>query len=68
MQLENLICFRWMYKGNKEREARKMEENKNNETAQNNPDLIKIPKSYEVTERNGFENLGFQNEDFTKIN
>lgn len=61
----DLYNFRWMYKGNKEREARRLEEIKNSEKIQINSDL-KSPKIYETSENNGFENLAFESEECTK--
>lgn len=55
-----------MYKGNKEREACKTENNnakiiqKNSELTHDN--AIKIPKSYETSEKNNFENSGYQSD------
>lgn len=54
-----------MYKGNKEREARRLEEIRNSEKTQTNPDL-KSPKLYETSENNGFENLAFESEECAK--
>lgn len=54
-----------MYKGNKEREARKLEEIRNSEKTQANVDLKNL-KLYETSENNGFENLAFESEECTK--
>lgn len=57
-----VFIFLWMYKGNKEREAREIE-NKKSEKIQNNSELtndtIKIPKLYETSEKNNYENSGY---------
>jgi len=54
-----------MYKGNKEREKREIE-NKKSDIIQKNSELsndtIKIPKSYETSEKNNFENSGYQSD------
>lgn len=54
-----------MYKGNKEREAREIE-NKKSEIIQKNSevmnDTIKIPKSYETSEKNDYENQGYKSD------
>lgn len=57
-----IFVFLWMYKGNKEREAREIE-NKNSEIIQKTSELtndtIKTIKIFETSEKNYYENLGF---------
>jgi len=54
-----------MYKGNKEQEARDIE-NKKSEMIQKNSELtndtIKIPKLYETSEKNSYENSGYKSD------
>lgn len=60
-----VFIFLWMHKGNKEREAREMENNKS-EIIQKNSELtndtIKIPKLYETSEKNNYENSGYKSD------
>lgn len=60
-----IFVFLWMYKGNKEREAREIE-NKKSEIIQKNSELmndtIKIPKSYDTSEKNDYENQGYKSD------
>jgi len=54
-----------MYKGNKEQEARDIE-NKKSEIMQKNSELTsdtgKIPKLYETSEKNTYENSGYKSD------
>jgi PCFT/HCP family folate transporter-like MFS transporter 1/3 len=70
LTLPAIFIFLWMYKGNKEREARKKEEDKKNVNEQEISNLTidnnKMPKLYDQSEKNGFENLGFQTDETIK--
>lgn len=59
-----------MYKGNKEREARMNQEIKNAEMSQKNLDLknenMTNLKLYDISEKNGFQNLAFEIDDHAK--
>lgn len=62
MFLTNISVFflRWMHKVNKKKETRRNKERKVKTNLVLTKDEIKIPKSYETSEKNGIENLAFQ--------
>jgi len=54
-----------MYKGNKEREAREIENTKSEiiqKNSESSNDTIKIPKLYETSEKNNYENSGYKSD------